>query len=344
MTGLPPEGRCPECGRQYWLNEHRPRTLSGSPHDWPDPTLPPGIVSLPMTPMPRISSDMTWIYTGLLVLLFMPTIIEWMGKSNFRGYVSWWMLSSMLFLILMLWILTGVGRYWAKQIMDHEFRSTRWGAMLLALKRARLPLRRSGQKKGSYVIRRLNLLFQEAELDRPRSIVDLRFATSINSIELQTQMIEPEPIFAGPAKRNRDRIFAFIVGGLFLINGLLFGAMFCTIVGVALLIIPIISLQIVRRHSGILRVGVHGLVTGQGFIRSVKRDAWSSDDSICIVRALNRRSRSDDACIVMLYGPDGIRRIPFPSTLDPHFISFWTRWNHPDPRPSLARQSSDATQ
>ena len=290
--------------------------------------------------MPRTSLLMTWVYTVVITLIFLPGSIELMYEGERGSIVGMFLLSLMCTIMLVLWMWTGVGRYWARRIMDHEFRASRWGPLLIALQRARLPIRRAGATATTRALSKLRRECATGDTHCPRSIIDLRFATSIATIELDPNMIEPEPIYAGPAKRNRDRIRAFIVGGLLLLIGLLAGNMYCVIIGSLSLVIPLISLQLVRRHSGALRGGIHRLVAGQGFVRSLQGAAWTSEDSFCIVRALNRRTRSDDACIVMLYGPDGTRRIPFPSTLDPHFISFWIRWNHPDPRPALARQSS----
>ena len=294
-----------------------------------------------MTPMPRTSLRMTWVYTGIMLLLFGPGIAELLLSGSSIEYTLAYFLSAILAIaLLMLWLVTGVGRYWAARVMDHEFRSSRWGPLLGGLQQARLPMHRTGSTVAADAMARLDEYCTEAAIERPRTIVDLRFASSIASIDLDSRMLEPEPIYAGPAKRSRDRLRAFISGGLLLAIGLLAQNTYCIVIGAAALVIPLVSLQFIRRHSGALRGGLHRLVAGQGFIRSLKGGVWTSEDSVCIIRSTNRRTRSDDACIVMLYGPDGTRRIPFPSTLDPHFISFWTRWNHPDPRPTLARQSS----
>lgn len=303
--------------------------------------LPDGIVSLPMTPMPRTSLLMTWVYTLIVLVLFLPGIVELLMFRSWAFHtLGYFLLVIMTTVLLILWITTGVGRYWATRVTDHEFKASRWGTLLLILQRARLPIRHAGPAATIGAVQHLRDDCAESEIECPRTIIDLRFASSIASIDLESNMVEPEPIYAGPARRNRDRIRALIGGALFILIGLLFESMFCLITGAAALVIPLISLQIVRRHSSSLRGGLHRLVAGQGFIRSLKGGVWTSEDSVCIVRSTNRRTRSDDACIVMLYGPDGTRRIPFPSTLDPYFISFWTRWNHPDPRPTLARQSS----
>ena len=293
-----------------------------------------------MTPMPRTSLLMTWVYTSIIMLIFLPSSISLLIDGQPASILAFFLLSFMCMVLLVLWTVTGVGRYWAIRAMDHEFRASRWGSLLLVLQRARLPIRHAGPPATNRALSQFRRECLDDDIRCPRSIIDLRFATSIASIELDSNLVEPEPIYAGPARRNRDRIRAIISGTLLILIGFLFESMFCFIMGAAALVIPLISLQIVRRHSATLHSGMHRLVAGQGFIRSLKGPVWTSENSLCIVRVTNRRTRSDDACIVMLYGPDGTRRIPFPSTLDPHFISFWTRWNHPDPRPTLARQSS----
>ena len=244
-----------------------------------------------MTPMPRTSLLMTWIYTGIIMLIFLPSSISLLIDGQPASFLALFLLSFMCTVLLVLWTVTGVGRYWARRMMDHEFRASRWGSLLLALQRARLPIRRAGAKATTRALSHLQRECVDGDAHCPRSIIDLRFATSIATIQLDPNMIEPEPIFAGPAKRNRDRIAAFIGGGLLLLIGLLSGNMYCTIIGAASLIIPIVSLQIVRRHSAALRGGIHRLVAGQGFVRSLKGATWTNEDSFCIVRALNRRTR-----------------------------------------------------
>jgi hypothetical protein len=322
-----------------------PTSLTGSPIDWPDPTLPPWIVSLPMTPMPRYSNARLTLYSLLICVPFVQMLFTIFGQSANRQIGLYGVLSLLLFFLAMIWGISSIGRYNAKRFMDHEYRNTRWGPLLSAMRRARLPVTRQRAQKAQAALSRLHDETSLENITLPRTIIDHRFSLSVVNILLEPNMLEPEPIIPGPARIRRRRIMAIIFGSLFLLFGLLFDWQYCTLIGVATLVVPILSLNIIRRHAEMLRGGLYQLVAGQGFIRSTNGLTWSSSDSLCVIRSMGRRIRIDDACMVTLYGPCGIRLIPFPSTLDPHFISFWRRWNHPDPRPALAdaRQSSEQT-
>ncbi|MDG2292387.1 MAG: hypothetical protein P8L37_06985 [Phycisphaerales bacterium] len=297
-----------------------------------------------MTPMPRYSNARLLLYSCLLCVPFVQLMITMFGQSPNQRIGFYWLLSLLLFAIALMWGISSIGRYNAKRFMDHEYRNTRWGPLLCALRRARLPVTRQRAKKAQAAMARLRDEAAADGISIPRTIIDHRFAISVANILLEPNMLEPEPIIPGTARIRRRRIMGVIFGLLFLLFGLMLDWQYCTIIGIAALVVPILSLNIIRRHAETLRGGLHRFVAGQGFVRSTRGHIWNSSDSLCVIRSMDRRTRIDDACIVVLYGPNGVRLIPFPSTLDPHFISFWRRWNHPDPRPTLAATAQSSGQ
>jgi len=314
--------------------------LGRDPLGWPQPDFPGWIRVLPM---PHAMKDrqsllglvilFSSITIGVGVLIILPIAVRgWGDISSFE-----WGISGFLLFVL---LLVGLS-YLAEIRRERRFnrrglRSTPWAPWLSALQKARIPFKRCSAPKADKAIARLQSALDAQGLLLPRTIADLRLAVELDEIPLVDDLLEPEKVVPGSRidrRRGRNSIF---IGAFMLLVGILLDAELCIACGILMILLPLLSLQAVRRMAPELRLGFTTSIAGQGFLHFNDSLCFTSRNGTCLVRGIGPARNTNAAIEAWFLCPDGMRMLTFPSVHDPHFVALWQRWNHPDPRPELA--------
>lgn len=308
--------------------------------DWPNPEFPGWIKTLPMPHARRERySRLTMALLVLLLILLasiFPAVYFLQGSGNGISLIEM-ALMGIFFMIPLGLLLTAV--YQARRernFMKRRLRTSKWAPWLRALTRARIPLRSCGSRTASPAYQRILDELAKESLETPRTLADLRLASQLERIELVDVLLEAEKVFPGSRVGRRRARSAIFLGGFIMLLGFLMASAVCVIVGLLTVLIPLMSLNIMRRKAPELRLGFTVPVAGTGFLRVNDEICFTSEDSICLVRAIDSGRITDPAIETWFMSPKATRFYSFPSCRDPHFITLWQRWNHPEPRPELA--------
>tara|TARA_Y100000589_G_scaffold20775_1_gene17051 strand:+ start:1145 stop:2149 length:1005 start_codon:yes stop_codon:yes gene_type:complete len=317
--------------------------LVRDPLTWPQPDFPSWIRTVPL---PHAASSRTMIagapMIGLLLLVLFAVLIllpvAARGWSNLTT-VEMAIYGGVLFMIAIVFVGFWVDQARERRFLVRKLRSSRWAPTLKALQAARPPFRRSAPRKASGVWIDLANAFTERGLDRPRTIADLRVALELERLPIADELVEPEKIVSGSRSDRRNRRNSIINGLVGVTIGLLTGATVCIVVGIAMILIPMLSLHRIRKSAPDLMLGLSATVAGPGFLVWNERLVFRSDAALCLLRSIGTVRNTDPAVEAWFYSPEGIRMLAFPSVHDPQFVEFWKRWNHPNPRHELAGET-----
>ena len=307
---------------------------------WPDPEFPAWIKTLPMPHARR--ERYSWpTLTLLVILLFLLASIFPTLTLIQRGWSTITPLEQgimVVFYLIPLGLLVGhayQGRR-ERRFVKRRFRDSKWAPWLRALTRSRLPLRACGPGVASPAHQRLLDELAAESLQTPRTLADLRLAAQLEHIELPDVLLEAEKVFPGSRVGRRRARGMIIIGCIITLLGFMMAFAVCTIFGLLMIIIPLLSINYMRRKVPELRLGISVPVAGTGFLKINDQLSFRSDSAICLVRAIDSDRRTDPAVEAWFLSAEAVRYFSFPTCRDPHFITLWQRWNHPSPRPELA--------
>jgi len=313
--------------------------LGRDPLGWPQPDFPGWIQ---MLPMPHAMKDrqsllglvvlFCGIVIGVGVLIILPIAVRgWGNISSFE-----WAISGFLLLVLLLLGLSYLREIRRERRFNRRrLRRTSWAPWLLALQHARLPFKRCSARKAAKAYSRLQSALDAQDLLLPRTMADLRLAVELDRIPLVDELLEPEKVVPGSRIDRRRGRNSIILGAVLLLVGLLLDADLCIVCGILMILLPLLSLQAVRRMAPELRLGFSTSIAGQGFLHINDTLCFTSSNGTCLVRGIGPARNTNAAVEAWFLCPDGMRMLTFPSVHDPHFVALWQRWNHPDPRPEL---------
>jgi len=167
---------------------------------------------------------------------------------------------------------------------------------------------------------------------RPRTIADAALRTRLMDPPLPDYLLEPEEIV--PAGGHaRSIIFAAGVLSLVIMYILAAISVWLMVLFMLAVFFAATSIAPVRRRIALMAPIETALIAGQGWVREPNGRVWTTDDAMLIVTQVAPGA----PLRVFLTGPSGCIRRSFPHHTAPAFINLWQRWNHPDPRPSLAQ-------
>jgi len=325
---------------QLKSDRRRIRKLPRNVQHWPDPEFPGWIKTLPMPHARR--ERYSWPTMMLLItLLFLLASIFPTVTLLQRGWpsITPFELAMMgVFYMIPLGLLLGHA-YQARRerrFIKRRFRDSKWAPWLRALTRTRLPLRACGPRAAAPAYQRLLEELAAESLETPRTLADLRLASQLEHIELPDMLLEAEKVFPGSRVGRRRARSAIILGCIFMLFGFLMPFAVCVIIGLLMVLVPLLSMNFVRRKAPELRLGFSVPVAGTGFLQINDELCFRSDNAICLVRGIDSDRRTDSAVETWFLSAEAVRYFSFPSCRDPHFITLWQRWNHPEPRPELA--------
>lgn len=317
--------------------------LIRDPLTWPQPDFPSWIRTVPL---PHAASSRTMIagapLIGLLLLVLFTVLVVLPVIA--RGWTNLTTEEIAIYGGVLLVIAIVFVGFWLDQARERRFlvrrlRSSRWAPTLEVLQAARPPFRRAGPHKASGVWNALSTAFTDRRLDRPRTIADLRVALELERLPISDELIEPEKIVPGSRSDRRNRRNSILNGLVAVAIGLFTGATACTVIGIAMILIPLLSIHRMRKSAPDLMFGLSATVAGPGFLVWNERLLFRSDAALCLLRSIGSVRNTDPAVEAWFYSRDGIRMLAFPSVHDPQFVEFWKRWNHPNPRHELAGET-----
>jgi len=315
-------------------------TLGRDPSAWLEPDFPSSIKTLPLphattTRFLSIASIAQLLFALAIILFIFIIPIANRGLSSFSNF-------EIAFAITMLLLLLTAGLYVAnetrreRRFLTRRLRTSRWIPWLRALQTARIPFCRCTGDKAGAAFLRLDEAFAAESLERPGTLLDLRLAQQVKQIPLTDQFLEPEQVVPGSRANRSSRNTSIVIGALMLAIGLLLASPSCLVLAALFITIPLLSLRVMRRLAPDVRLGFGACIAGPGFLVANDELHFTCDRTICLIRSIGKARTRDPSLEVWFISSDAIRRLDFPSPLDPQFISLWQRWCHPDPRPSLA--------
>lgn len=315
--------------------------LGRDPVAWPQPDFPDWIRTLPL---PHASNNRTvpmlliFVGMGILFVIGLVSAVHSIVSNDGRLPDEEWITYGFMLLVPVLFLLA----LWADRIRERRFRtwrlrSTRWATMLGALADARIPFRRCRSGSAASAWSRLTTSFDARELAMPRTIADLRVATELCQLPLPDELVEPEKVASGSRADRKSRRNSIIFGVAIVVFSIIIdGGWMCTGLGLFMILVPLLSLQIVRTIAPDLLLGFSTVIAGPGFVHFSDDLIFRSGSAICMLRSIGSTRWTDSAVEACFYSADGVRMLSFPSVHDPQFVRLWQRWNHPQPRPELA--------
>lgn len=314
--------------------------LGRDPLGWPQPDVPSWIQTLPMPHAMKDRQSMlglvilfACIVIGVGTLIILPIAIRgWGNITTFEIVLSGFLLLILLSLVVS--YLSEIRR--ERRFMRSRLRKTTWAPWLRALHEARIPFTRCSARKADKACARLLDALDAEGLELPRTFADLRLAIELDRIPLIDEFLEPEKVIPGSRVDRRRGRNSLIIGAVLLTGGLLLDADVCIVIGIFMIVLPLLSLQVIRRMTPDIRFGFRTSIAGQGFLHVNDSLCFTSTNGTCLVRGIGPARNTDAAVEAWFLCPGGMRMLTFPSVHDPHFVALWQRWNHSDPRPELA--------
>ncbi len=165
----------------------------------------------------------------------------------------------------------------------------------------------------------------------PRIIIDQRYAKQVGEIEISPELLEPERV-TGTAFFTGFTGWIYVVSMIswLVLGGQWFANSLASTLVMLVFVAGIVYLCTLFRQGTTGRSPLNFGTAGLGIIEFTNGETIQAADCITLIY------RKIYYLQVLLLAPnDQVIDLQFANPKDPGFITFWQRWNHPNPRPEL---------